>query len=223
MSRLEAVIYDMDGVLIDSEPFWQESEITAFNRIGVRLTHEDCTQTMGLRIDQAVEYWLERRPWDVSVASPVDVAGWVVDGVMAFVRSEGRLLPGVHESLSFFRDRGCRIALACSSSFEIIRCVLDALELKPYFEVVHSAEREVHGKPAPDVYLSTLSLLGVSAETCVAIEDSRNGVTSAKAAGLQCIAVPDPLATDKAAFAHADVVIDSLNAIDDELMTNLGF
>jgi mannitol-1-/sugar-/sorbitol-6-/2-deoxyglucose-6-phosphatase len=223
MQWLEAVIYDMDGVLIDSEPFWKEAEIESFARVGVTLTHADCNQTMGMRIDQVVAYWADRRPWDESQGSHRQLVDWIVSGVIERVRANGQTLPGVQESIGLFRDRGVRLALASSSSFEIIRQTIEALGLTNEFEILHSAENELHGKPSPDVYVTTLRMLGVSAEACLAIEDSRNGISSAKAAGLTCIAIPDPLSEDMTLFDHADVMLHTLKEIDEPVLRELGF
>lgn len=223
MQQLDAVIYDMDGVLIDSEPFWKEAEIESFARVGVPLTYADCNQTMGMRIDQVVAYWADRRPWDTADASHRQLVDWIVAGVIERIRAQGQMLPGVKESIGFFRNCGARLALASSSSFEIIRHTIDALGLGAEFEILHSAENELHGKPSPDVYVTTMRMLGIDPDACLAIEDSRNGISAAKAAGLLCIAVPDPLSEDMTVFDHADVVLHSLKEIDESVLHDLGF
>lgn len=223
MPALKAVIFDMDGVLIDSEKFWQEAERDAFLQVGIPFELEDCEQTMGMRIDSVVKYWVERRPWNLEAHPQAEVASRIEQRVMDLVTERGSMLPGVSESLELFQKRGARLALASSSSFAIIRHILDALGLTSAFEVMHSAQDEINGKPSPDVYLSTLKLLDLPADGCIAIEDSRNGITAAKAAGLACIGVPDPHTTDLSIFDHADVVIPSLLDIDEALLAKLGF
>jgi sugar-phosphatase len=223
MPRLDAVIYDMDGVLLDSEPFWQEAEQDAFRRVNIPYELEDGKQTMGMRVDQVVDYWFERRPWDLALGNHEDVVAWIEKGVMERVTERGALMKGVHESIDFFRSSGVRLALASSTPFPIINHVLTTLDLVNVFEVVHSAQYEVNGKPHPDVYLTALRLLGVTDETALAIEDSPNGVRAAKAAGITCIAVPDAAAHDKTAFDHADVILQSLLEIDAPLIHELGF
>lgn len=223
MSALQAVIYDMDGILIDSEPFWEASEIAAFAQVGMHMTHDDYLQVMGMRTDAVVHYWFERHPWNLATATLADVVAWIERGVIERITEGGELLGGVLQSLSFFQNRGCRIALASSSSFAIIDHVLTVMNLGSFFEIAHSAQGEVNGKPHPDVYLSTLQLLGVIAEETIAIEDSRNGITAAVAAGMRCIGIPDPHTADKSVFDHANVVIPSLSDINESLLAELGF
>jgi HAD superfamily hydrolase (TIGR01509 family) len=223
MTKLEAVIYDMDGVLIDSEKLWQLAEVDTFTGLGIPFTVEDGQKTMGMRTDAVVRYWFDQRPWDAERFPQRDVVRDLETRVMEHIRQKGTMLAGVHESLRFFRSRGTRIALASSSSFEIIDTVLAAMDLTGEFELTHSAENEVHGKPSPDVYLSTLRLLGVDAVNVVAIEDSRNGITAAQAAGIRCIGIPDTHAEDLTQFAHADVVLGSLNDINEKVLSELGF
>jgi HAD superfamily hydrolase (TIGR01509 family) len=223
MTNLEAVIYDMDGVIIDSEKLWQLGETDVFRSIGIPFAVEDAQQTMGMRTDAVVDHWLERRPWDIEEFPHAEVVRRIEHRVTEFIRARGEMLPGVRESLAFFRSLGVRVALASSSNFAIIGAVLETMELTSDFELTHSAQDEIHGKPAPDVYLSTLGLLGVAAGGVVAIEDSRNGITAAKAAGITCIGIPDSQAPDLSHFAHADAVIGSLNAIDEPLLAQLGF
>src|SRR5262245_33239749 len=126
---IKAVIFDMDGVLIDSEPFWQDSEIEVFDTIGLKLTNEMCRETTGLRIDHAVEYWLRRyqqlnghSPVEIS---PADFEERIVNGVIDRIRSRGEPMRGVDESLKFVKSKGLKVALASSSSYNIISAVLE--------------------------------------------------------------------------------------------------
>jgi sugar-phosphatase len=107
---IEAVIFDMDGVLIDSEPIWRECEIAAFGRAGLRLTEEMCRETMGLRIDEAVNYWHRQRGWEGP--TPSGVAEQIIRDLIGRVGREGELLAGARHALDFFRARGVRVALA---------------------------------------------------------------------------------------------------------------
>lgn len=213
-----AVIFDMDGVLIDSEPLWHEAEIAAFAGVGLRLTSEDCLRTTGLRVDETVAYWCQRHPGlsrhrDLLVAS-------ILDGLVDLVARRGVMKPGVLDVLDRVRSRGLRLALASSSPYRVIQAVLEAFGLDA-FEVVHSAEEEERGKPDPAVYLTTARKLGVEPGPCVAIEDSPNGLLSAKAAGMKCIVVPEPALRSDPRFSAADAVVDSLNEVRPELWEQL--
>ena len=141
---MEAAIFDMDGVLIDSEPLWRRAERAAFSRVGLELSDEDCKQTMGLRSDEVVALWYRRHPWPG--ASPDEVIRDMESRVAGLVRSEGQALPGVERAIDELRASGVRLALASSSAPGLIRVVLTTLGLEDAFEVVCSAADEAkHG------------------------------------------------------------------------------
>jgi sugar-phosphatase len=208
----KALIFDMDGVLIDSEPFWREAEMEGFLLAGVRLEEKDCLETVGLRIDEVVRLWHGRRPW--SSPAPAEIERAILDGLAARVRERGTAKPGVYEALAFAQSAGLRVALASSSPYRIIEAVVESLGLAPCFEVVVSAEEEEYGKPHPAVYLHAARRLGVAPEECAAVEDSANGVLAAKAARMKCIAVPEETMRGHRYFAIADRVIGSLAELD---------
>jgi mannitol-1-/sugar-/sorbitol-6-/2-deoxyglucose-6-phosphatase len=214
-----ALIFDMDGVLIDSEPLWHEAEIDAFGAVGLRLTPEDCLLTTGLRVDATVGFWCARHPELGPVRA--ELVASILDRLVELVRRRGCLKVGVEEALGFARGNGLRVAIASSSPYRVIRTVLDVFGLGPVFEVVHSAEEEERGKPDPAVYLTTARKLGLEPGRCAAVEDSPNGLLSAKAAGMKCIAVPEPALRDDPRFALADAVVDGLGDLDPELWARL--
>jgi sugar-phosphatase len=216
---MQAAVFDMDGVLIDSEPLWRRAERAAFARVGLDLSDSDCRQTMGLRSDEVVDLWYRRRPWSgVGLDEVVrDMEGRVAN----LVRSEGRPLPGVECAIDELRRAGIRLALASSSDRELIRVVLATLGLEDSFEVVCSAVDEDRGKPDPAVYLSAIRGLGVAAAECVAFEDSVAGVASAASAGLRVIAVPAANQFDDAGFEAADLKLRSLEEFSVEVLSSL--
>jgi len=216
---IKAVIYDMDGVLIDSEPLWHEAEIATFATVGVKLTSQMCRQTTGLRIDEVVEYWHHKHPWTDVTQAQVEADIW--DAVIHLVRTQGRELPGIRESIAVFQDKGYALALASSSSMRLIEVVLEKLKIKDVFTVIHSAENEKYGKPHPAVYLTTANMLNIAPTKCLAIEDSVNGVIAAKAAKMKCIAVPEKNTLKDKRYGIADVVVSSLYSIDDALFTQI--
>jgi sugar-phosphatase len=223
---LRAAIFDLDGLLVDSEPLWQAAEIEVFGGVGLPLTREDCWRTKGLRIDAAVRYWFERCPWpDLSVAQ---VESRVVGRVLELLRERAAPKRGARHAIDFFRASGLRLAVASSSAPEIIAAALAALQMQEDFEAVRSAVLEAEGKPHPAVYLATAAALGIAPEHCVALEDSRIGVAAARAAGMLCIAVPDTASgppgeardfEDDPAGAH--VTLPSLERIDDTVLRRL--
>lgn len=199
---LRAVVFDMDGVLVDSEPLWHRAEIAAFAEVGLSLTATDCLRTTGLRVDAVARYWFEhaRLP-----GAPEPVAEDIVRRVQDLLREEAEPKPG---AVAAVRAAAAEypVALASSSSDALIAAVLHRLGLADAFRVVRSAEHEPLGKPDPGVYLTAARLLGVAPTDCLAIEDSGTGIRSALAAGMRVLAVPDvPVAPEVLARAHAVV------------------
>lgn len=203
LRRMRAAIFDMDGLLIDSEPLWRLSEIEVFGTVGLELTDEQCKETTGLRIDEVVAVRHAQQPW--SEPSCEVITARIVDRLIELVRERGEPLPGAREAIARCQEQGLALALASSSPRRIIDATLERLELS--FPVIASAEDDRYGKPHPAVFLRTAELLGVPPTECLVFEDSVNGVIAAKAARMTVIAVPehpDPR------FAIADRVLDSL-------------
>jgi sugar-phosphatase len=216
---IEAVVFDMDGVLIDSEPLWRGVEREVFAGVGIDLAEEDLFATMGVRIADVVERWHARHPW--SEPSKEAIAEEIVEGVVRTIREHGVLLEGAVAVVDRVRALGLRVALASSSPMSLIRAVLSLDGLATRFDAVVSGEDEELGKPDPAVYLSAARALLVSPERCLAVEDSINGVRAAKAAGMVCIAVPGVGADDGVA-GEADLVLGSIGELRDDTWARLG-
>jgi HAD superfamily hydrolase (TIGR01509 family) len=205
---LKAAIFDMDGLLLDSEPLWKEAEVAVFKSVGVPLTEELCRETVGVRLDGVVRHWYRRYPWQ---DEPLDsVEARVLAAVSRLIEERGRLMPGVSETIEALRAENYALAVASSSPMQLMRTALEKLEIIDFFSVLHSAEFEERGKPDPAVYRSAIAQLGVDPEHCIAFEDSVIGVRAAKGAGARVIAVPDPADISNPGFATADVVLASL-------------
>ncbi|MFL6208637.1 MAG: hexitol phosphatase HxpB [Pyrinomonadaceae bacterium] len=216
---IRAVIFDMDGVLIDSEPLWQEAEIVAFKRVGLQLSRQMCMQTMGMRVDEVVEFWHRRHPWESIPKREIEAC--IIDEVVAMILRKGEAMTGVAEALRFVKGLGLKTALASSSAARIMRAVMEKLALHDAFDFVHSAEEEEYGKPHPAVYLTTARKLGVAPTECLAVEDSLNGVIAAKSARMKCIAIPEAESRGDSRFTIADATLDSLAEINMELWNRL--
>lgn len=214
----KAVIFDMDGVLIDSEPLWRRAEQQVFEQVGLTLTEEMCDETTGVRIDEVVAYWYERHPWEGK--SQDAIVEEILATLHELIRDEGEALPGAHAALDAIADSPLRLALATSSPHTIIDAVLDGLGLRHYFEVICSAIDEEKGKPDPAVYLHTAHKLGVAPEACIAIEDSAPGVQSARAAGMFTVAVPASEHYNDTTFDEADLKIPSLTDFSIDLIAS---
>lgn len=211
----------MDGLLIDSEPFWQDAEIEVFNDLGISFTLAMCRQMMGVRIDEVAAYWHSVFRWEHP--SPQEVIDRIQGRMIEFVVERGGLLDGAEEALDFVAKHVDHIGLATSSATPVIDAVMTATGLANRFEVIHSAEFEPYGKPHPGVFITTAAKLGVEPRACVVLEDSVNGVIAAKAASMKCIAVPWVPEEDRTGFAVADVILTSLNELPhrwDELFTS---
>ena len=215
---IEAVVFDMDGVLIDSEPTWRAVEREVAARVGVELSDEDLERTMGVRIPEVVETWYARRPW--VGPSKDQVVTSVLEGVAAAIERNGELAAGAANAVRYVNGLGLRVALASSSPMRLIRAVLTRGGLLDDFDVVRSAEAEERGKPDPAVYLSTARSLGVEPATCLAVEDSGSGVRAAKAAGMVCVGVAS--LSPRSRLAEADLVLGSLTEFDDRIWSATG-
>ena len=200
--KIEAILFDMDGILIDSEPFWRQAEIEVFATVDVHLTEQQCMETTGLRIDEVVAFRHSQKPWSEPSCRVISEA--ILDRVMELVRLHGKPLPGVGEALEAARATGLPVALASSSTYALIETTLTTLGIREHFSTIHSAEEEELGKPHPAVYLNAARKVGVAPTACLAIEDSLNGVIAAKAARMQVIAIPESHFQNDPRFAVAD-------------------
>lgn len=211
---IQAAIFDMDGLLIDSEPIWQEAELLVFHELDVPLTRADCVETRGWRVDEVVRHWHTRHPW--LGPSPEQVVERLVLTVIELVAVRGAPLPGAIEAIELMKRRCERIALASSSPGVLIEAVLQKLGVRQLFDAVHSAEGEEYGKPHPAVFLTAARQLGTYPTECLVFEDSFAGVLAAKAARMRCIAVPEAAERGDPRFTIADRILDSLVELEDQ-------
>jgi mannitol-1-/sugar-/sorbitol-6-/2-deoxyglucose-6-phosphatase len=200
----EAILFDMDGVLIDSEPFWREAQIEVYASLGKTYTEKDCAETMGIRIDQVVAL-------RVPESDQKQVVADIVDRMIDLVTKKGKPLSGVLETLECVERLGIPCGLATSSSYRLLQATLRSLGLEDAFRIVHSAEEEEFGKPHPAVYLSAAKKLGFEPSRCLAIEDSVNGMISAKAAQMPVIVTPEEAIYEDCRFCLADLKVRRLD------------
>ena len=216
---IRACIFDMDGVLVDTEPVWRRVERDVFSRVGIELSDEQLRETWGLRIGEVVDHWYRARPWDGIRPRAVERA--IVRGMVEHAKSDLIVLPGAVEALRTAKSLGLQVAVASSSSRELIDAVLQRLDVVQLVDAVCSADDEELGKPDPAVYRSAARLCGAAPVECIAVEDSPNGVRSAKAAGMACVAVRSDQSLPADAVAQADCVIESLTQLTPELLRQL--
>lgn len=213
------MIFDMDGILIDSEPLWRQAEIKVFKTVGIELTEEDCIQTLGYRIDEVEDYWYNLQPWKNRVKGKIAEA--IVDEMVKQIQAQGKAMIGVDEALELFSNLGYKIGLASSSSMRLINTVLDTLSIREFFQAIHSAEHEDYGKPHPAVFISCMKSLNIQAENCVIIEDSPSGIIAARASKAKVIAIPEPHNRNKPEMSIAHAQLDSLAFLNGGLIASL--
>jgi sugar-phosphatase len=216
---LHAAIYDLDGLLVDSEPWWVEAEVEVYRAVGAPMTPELCRETTGQRLDEAVGHWFARFPW--SGPTRGEVLRRILARAEELIVARASPKPGVQESLAVMRRAGLRCALASSSPTTLIEAVVRRLELDGAFEVLASAESEPFGKPHPAVFLKTAQRLGVDPRDCLVLEDSLNGVVAAKAARMKVIAVPERWPDYDPRMGLADAVVGSLAEVDEGLIARV--
>lgn len=210
--KSRAVIFDMDGLLLDSEPMWEIAEIAVFATVGLRLSPADCVRTRGIRIDEIARYYYSRRPWEGP--PPHALAEQITDEVVRIVRERAEPLPGVREAIAACKAAGMRVGLASSSPIRLIDEVLAGFGLTDDFRATCSGEHETFGKPHPGVYLTCAEALGVEPEACLAIEDSITGLIAAKAAKMKALVVPEAGQHEDPRFSLADLKLSSLTDLD---------
>jgi sugar-phosphatase len=211
-----AAIFDLDGLLIDSEHYWQEAELEILTQLGVPLTREMCFQTVGFRIEEAVAYWYERYPWPDADLKEVseDIVGLVID----LIEERGQPMPGAINALKICHRRDIPVGIATSTRKLLAHVSIDKLGIAGYIRAISSAEEKAYGKPHPVVYLEAARMLNAAPENCLVFEDSINGVISAKAARMKVIAVPYPPWREDPRFVLADEVLYSLKEFDVKML-----
>lgn len=246
---VDAVILDLDGLLIDTEPVWRAAESAVFAGLGIPLSERDLLDSIGQPMDVMIRGWRKRQPsgggrgaeptdaevtdtvltdaevGDTVLTEPVltdaEVGDRITDRVIAHIMTEGQPMPGVTAVIARFERYGLPLAIASSSPPRLIDAVCTRFGLAG-IQVRCSGVDEVQAKPAPDVYLTAARRLGVAPASCLALEDSPPGIAAAKAAGMRCVAVPDPLLAADPRYRQADLVIDSLTDLNDTALRQLG-
>ncbi|WP_288881915.1 hexitol phosphatase HxpB [uncultured Kosakonia sp.] len=207
-----AAIFDMDGLLIDSEPLWDRAELEVISSLGVDITRRgELPDTLGLRIDMVVDLWYAQQPW--SGPSRQEVTARIIERAIALVEAERPLLPGVREALALCKANGLRVGLASASPLHMLEKVLAMFDLRDSFDALTSAESLPYSKPHPQVYLDCAAKLGVDPLACVALEDSVNGMIASKAARMRSIVVPDEEHRADPRYVLANVKLDSLQQL----------
>ena len=205
---IDTVIFDMDGLLVDTEPLWIVAMQEVLQTVNVTITPELALQTTGLRTVEVVNYWYDYFKWNGKTRE--QACHEIMEAVSLQVVSKGKPMEGMDYILDFFRAQKIKLGLASSSPVSFIHLVLDHFGLKSYFEAIASAEHEPYGKPHPAVYLSCAQQLKSNPLNCLAFEDSINGMIAAKAARMKVVVVPEAHNRQNPKYSLADLKLNRL-------------
>jgi HAD superfamily hydrolase (TIGR01509 family) len=212
---LQAVLWDMDGTLVDSEPIWARVQIDLLTSLGATWTIEDCVDLVGSDLGDAVKVWMSRIP--AGAIEPDELAGRMYGEVIRSLKEEVVFRPGAVELLQALKRDGVPCALVSASYRVMIDAVLGHLPPDP-FEVIVAGDEVTLGKPHPEPYLTAAAKLGVDPAQCVVIEDSITGTQAGTAAGAYVVAVPQWVAIPE---APRRLVVDSLEPLTPESLRAL--
>jgi len=216
MGKIEAVIFDMDGVIIDSEPFWKKAEKEVFSSVGVKVSDELSKITESMTTSEVTRFWYEKQPWEKKTLEEVE--NEVVDYVEFLIDQEGVAIDGIQDFLGKLKKRGHKIGLATNSPYRLIPAVLKKLGVTGYFDALSSAEHELQGKPDSAIYLTVARKLNIKPESCIVFEDSGSGMIAAKGAGMKTIAVVAGHTAANTKYEIADAQIDNFSQFDFSLL-----
>jgi HAD superfamily hydrolase (TIGR01509 family) len=210
---VEAVVFDLDGVLVDTEPLWAEAKHAVVSETGGRWKAEAPTEMLGM---SGPEWSVYMRDELAVPLPPPEIRRRVVEGMLQLLESGAPIIDGAPEVVRAIATRW-PVAVASSADRPVIEAALRSAGLAPPLDVVVSSDEAGRGKPAPDVYLAAAACIGVAPESAVAVEDSANGMRAAKAAAMSLVAIPRPhTPVDGPALALADLVLDSITDLTPE-------
>ena len=209
---INTVLFDMDGLLLDTEPLWGESMLRVAKKHKIPITHERFKETTGLRIYEVTDHWAIHYPWEGKSAK--EVAAEILNDIIATSKQKGAVLKGVEDTLKLLRKHNYKIGLASSSPKHMIDELVEHFGITKYFDSITSADVVDLGKPHPAVFLFCAATLNSKPNECLVLEDSVNGMIAGKAARMKVIVVPDELHFDDPRFALADAKLRSLEDFD---------
>ncbi len=205
---IKSVIFDFDGIIIDSEPLWMEAEIKVFKSVGVHLNTELCRQTTGLNTVDSIQHWFDAYPWKNK--SKFMLYKEIMETILELIVEKAELMEGFLDVMQLMTDKNLPLAVASASPLRLISAALKKFDLAEYFKIINCGDHEDIGKPHPALYLGAARKLGVEPVHCLAFEDSFNGAISAKSARMKLVAVPDAHDFASTRFDFADLKIASL-------------
>lgn len=209
---INTVLFDMDGLLLDTEPLWGTSMLQVAAKHKIPITKERFKDTTGLRIYEVTDHWSIHYPWEGK--SSKEVAEEILDEIIAASKEHATVLTGVEDALKILKENNFKIGLASSSPKHMIDELVKHFNLTHYFDKISSADAVEYGKPHPGVFLHCANALGARHNECLVLEDSINGMIAAKAARMKVIVVPDELHFEDPRFELADRKLKSLKDFD---------
>lgn len=207
----KAVIFDMDGLLIDSEPLWQIAGKSTLEQFGKELTTEQYHSSTGLRTEEWIEHWFHY--FNIDMAHAPAAVETIIKKAIELIDAHGEPMEGVEHAINSCREQNLLLGLATSSPLSLVKVVLEKLNLQNTFDAITSAEFLPLGKPHPQVYIDCADALQLSPVTCVAFEDSFNGMIAAKAAKMKCVVVPTPAEYEHSKWNAADLKLEGLHQL----------
>ncbi len=216
---IKAVVFDMDGLMIDSQPYWHEAQVEFFSQLGTPIAEQDMVDTTGMRIDQIVKIYFAESPWTEDRYQ--QACDQMLDYVLESIRKHKPAMPGLNHAIEVCRQEGVQLAIASSSPMSLIDATIDVLKLDGIFSVKSSGADLRYGKPHPEVYLNACDELNIEPQHCLALEDSFVGLLSAKSAQMKTIVVPEPSFAKEKHFAIADFQLASLNDLTPDMVQSL--
>lgn len=206
--ELNTVIFDIDGLLIDSEPLWNEAAEEVFKAYGVNLTEEQYKSTTGLRTKEFVHWWFGH--YQIGEAEHIIAEKKIVRSVLEKIENQAAIMPGLGYIFDFFHKKQFKIGLATSSPQELIDLVIHMTGIGDYLNATASADELPFGKPHPQVYLNCAAQMNAAPTSCICFEDSFNGMIAAKAARMKCVVVPHYSQLKDEKWGAADLKLSSL-------------
>ncbi|MDU8924838.1 hexitol phosphatase HxpB [Pasteurellaceae bacterium LIM206] len=218
---IKAVIFDMDGVLIDSEPLWKQAGIDIFNQAGIPVTYEDMLALTGVSSVGIVEALYKKYQVNPIPMSVNDMAKQLDDHAISLILEKKPLIAGVKKTLENLTALGYKMAVASASPRKLLEEITRLCGIAHYFSYLSSATELSHNKPHPEVYLHAAEMLGVKPNECIGIEDSVIGMIAVKAASMKCIVIPGILDSNDPRWTLADIKLNSLLEINETLLNQL--
>jgi HAD superfamily hydrolase (TIGR01509 family) len=211
---IKAVIFDLDGIIIESEPLWKVVEKKVFASVGLNLTTEMCRRTVGLDTYDTIKFWYAEKPWEGKDFDQLYLE--IIESMRCIMHEKVELKEGFLATLQMIKHKALLVAVATSSPQVLINTALNKFGILGEFTVLNSSEKEEYGKPHPGVYLTTSRKLGIDPRNCLAFEDSFNGAIAAKAARMKVVIIPDPVDFNDKRFDFSDLKLPSLLEFSEE-------